>query len=66
MTIAEIFREVELMAQWLAGGKCVAKEDLAKGIGIKRVSILFELEYSKVLELLKLLKFLHELKFHST
>jgi hypothetical protein len=66
VTVVDIFREVELRVQWLVSDKNVAKEDPTKRIGIKRMSILFELEYWKVLKLFKLLKFLHELKFHST
>jgi hypothetical protein len=66
VTIANIFREVELRAQWFAHGGHPTKEDPAKRTRIKRVSILFELEYWKVLELFKVLKFPHELKFHST
>jgi hypothetical protein len=65
VTVADIFREVEFRAQWLASGGCLAKEDPSKRTRIKKVSILFELEYWKVLELLKLLKFLHELKVFS-
>jgi hypothetical protein len=49
-----------------ASGGRPTKEDPAKRIEIKKMSILFKLEYWKVLELLKLLKFLHELRFHST
>jgi hypothetical protein len=64
--VVNIFREVELRAQWLASGGRPTKEDPAKRIEIKKMSILFKLEYWKVLELLKLLKFLHELRFHST
>jgi hypothetical protein len=53
--IANIFREVELRAQWLVGGGHPTKENPTKRFGIKRVSMLFELQYWKVLELLKLL-----------
>ncbi len=66
VTIVDIFKEVELRVQWLVGGGHLAKENPAKRIGIKRLSILFELEYWKVMALLKLLKFLHQLKFLST
>jgi hypothetical protein len=45
VTVVDIFREVELKAQWLVGGGCSTKKDPTKRIGIKRVSILFELEY---------------------
>jgi hypothetical protein len=64
--VVDIFREAKLRAQCLAYARPLANEDTTKRIGIKRVSILFELEYWKVLELLKLLKSPHELKFHST
>jgi hypothetical protein len=66
VTIADIFREAKLRAQWFVGGGHPTKEDPTKRTGIERVSILFELEYWKVLKLLKVLKFLHEFKFHST
>jgi len=65
VTVAYISKEVELKVQWLTNGGHPTKKNLAKRTRIKRVSILFELKYWKVLELLKLLKFLHELKFHS-
>jgi hypothetical protein len=64
--VVNICKEVELRAQWFASRGRPTKEDPAKRIEITKVSILFKLEYWKVLELLKLLKFLHELKFHST
>ncbi len=64
--VSDIFKEAKLRAQWLASAGHLVKEDTTKRIGIKKMSILFELEYWKVLELLKLWKFPHELKFHST
>jgi hypothetical protein len=45
LTFVDIFKEVELGAQWLVGGGRLAKENLAKSSRIKRVSILFELKY---------------------
>jgi len=65
VTVVYISKEVELRVQWLTNGGHPTKKTPAKRIRIKRVSILFELKYWKVLELLKLLKFPHELKFHS-
>jgi hypothetical protein len=41
VTIVDIFKEVELRVQWLVGGGRLAKENPAKRIGIKRLSILF-------------------------
>jgi hypothetical protein len=55
VTIADIFKEAELKTQWLVGGGRPTKENPTEKIGIKRVSILFELKYWKVLELLKFL-----------
>jgi len=34
VTFADMFKEVELRAQWLAGGGCLAKDNLTKRIGI--------------------------------
>jgi hypothetical protein len=55
VVVVDIYKEAELRAQWFVGGGRPIKEDPTKRIGIKRVSILFELEYWKVLELLKVL-----------
>jgi hypothetical protein len=46
--IIDIFREIELWAQWFANGGHLIKKYLAKRTGIKRVSILFELKYWKI------------------
>jgi hypothetical protein len=43
-----IIRHVDIRFQWIANGGQPAKDDLAKRIGIKWLSILFRLEYWKV------------------
>jgi hypothetical protein len=33
--VVDIFKEAQLKAQWFASGGCLAKEDIAKRIGIR-------------------------------